>query len=50
MFATRNSVHGKKDFEVKSESVSKRVYEILLILIPQEAKQSFISNWACKGK
>lgn len=45
-----NFMHGRKDLEVKRDSVSKRVYEILLILIPQEAKQSFISNWECKGK
>lgn len=29
----------RKIFEVKRESVRKRVYKILLILIPQEAKQ-----------
>lgn len=50
MFVTQNFMHGNEDFEVKRESVSKRVYEILLILIPQEANQSFISNWARKEK
>jgi len=35
---------GKKDLEEKGDLMRKRVYEILLILIPQEARQSFISN------
>lgn len=38
MFATHNFMHRKKDFEGKRESVSERVYEILLILIPPGGK------------